>query len=161
LRFDGAGATVFRLFAGLDCGRIARDVTDQAILIAALDQRLVQAARQGAARKLRESAREGRLAGDLSGMFPAAQPAQLLIHRKPLDQHRGHRQSEYRLGDKGPRQRRPVALRPAWQPGPRLYEGLDTGELQRRHHLLMLFGERPEFLCQPGEKISLNVRPGS
>src|SRR3984893_9688598 len=57
-----------RLFAGLDRGRIAREVADQAILIAALDQRLVQAARQGAARKFGESAREGRLARKLAAM---------------------------------------------------------------------------------------------
>ena len=150
-----------RLFASLDRGRIAREVADQAVLIAVLDQRLVEAARQGAARKLREGAREGRLAGKLSRMFPAAQPAQLLVNRQPLDQHRGHRQPEHRLGDKGPRQRRPVAWRPARQPTPALHEGFDPGQLQRRHHLLVHFGERPEFFRQPGEKIALNVRPGS
>src|ERR1700739_2625689 len=50
--------TLLGLFARLDRGRIARQVADQAVLIAALDQRLVQAARQGAARKLGKSARE-------------------------------------------------------------------------------------------------------
>src|SRR5271170_6627383 len=65
------------LFAGLDCGRIARDVADQAILMGPLDQRLVQAARQLAPRKLRESAREGCFAAKLCGALatPLLTPA--------------------------------------------------------------------------------------
>jgi len=38
---------------------------------------------------------------------------------------------------------------------------LDASNLKRRHHLLVRLGQRPEFLRQPGEKIALNVRPGS
>src|ERR1700674_1132117 len=100
-----------RLFAGLDRGRIARDVADQTVLMGPLDQRLVQASRQRAPPKLREGAREGCLAGKLSGVFPAAQPAQWLVHREPLDQHRGRREPEHRLGHKGAHQRRPGARR--------------------------------------------------
>jgi len=157
----GGRRCLHRLFARLDRGRIARDVADQAILVAPLDQRLVQADRQRAARKLRESAREGCLAGKLSGVFPAAQPAQLFVHHEPLDQHRRRRQSERRLGHKGACQRRPVARRPTRQPGPELHKRLDAGKLWRHHHPLMRLGERPEFLRQPREKIVLNVRPGS
>src|SRR6202051_1722338 len=121
-----------------------------------LDQRLVQAARQLAQRKLSESAREGCFAGKLPGAFPAAQPAQLLVHRKPLDQHRGRRQPDHRLGHKGARERGPVARRSTRQSGPDLDKRLDASNLKRRHHLLVRLGERPEFLRQPGEKITLN-----
>src|SRR6516225_8651908 len=80
------GRCLHGLFAGLDCGRIARDVADQAILMGSLDQRLVHAARQLAPRKLRESARKGCFAAKLAAPFPAAQPAQLLVRLKPFDQ---------------------------------------------------------------------------
>jgi hypothetical protein len=62
---------------------------------------------------------------------------------------------------KGARQRGPVARRSTRQSGPDLHKCLDASNLKRRHHLLVRLGERPEFLRQPGEKITLNVRPSS
>ena len=126
-----------------------------------LDQRRVDAARQLAARKPGESPREGGCIRHLSGALPAAQPAQLLVRRQPLDQHLRRRDAHHGFGHERTRQRRTIAWRPARQPTPHVHQRLDTRQFQRHDDPLVQICERPEFLPEPGEKIVFNVVPGS
>jgi hypothetical protein len=133
-----------RLLAGLDGGRIARDVTDQPVLMGSVDQRRVDAARQLAARK------------HLSRALPAAQPAQLLVRRQPLDQ--------FVVGMPitalATNARANAARSLGGQP-PHVHQRLDRRQFQRHDDPLVQICERPEFLPEPGEKIVLNVVLGA
>jgi hypothetical protein len=82
-----------------------------------------------------------------TGALPAAQPAQLLVRRQPLDQH-------LRRRDERTRQGRTIAWRPVRPPTPRAHQRLDTRQFQRHDDPLVQLGERPEFFPEPGEKIA-------
>ena len=81
-----------------------------------VDQRLVQAAWQGAVSEVAEGPREGRLAGDRRALAPAAQATQRPVDDKALDERAGGRDGEHRLGAEGSCQRGPIRLRAPGKP---------------------------------------------
>jgi len=80
-----------RLFARRNGSGVARDVTDETILVRLFDQRFMHTARQGARREIGEGARKSALARNLARTLEAAQSAQHGIDGEPLDQARGRR----------------------------------------------------------------------
>src|ERR1019366_1759336 len=70
-----------RLLSRVDGGGVARDVTDDAILVRSLNQRLVNPVRQAAFRELGEGPRKRAFARNLACALPTAQPAQRGVDR--------------------------------------------------------------------------------
>src|SRR5215469_2835318 len=129
------------------------------ILVGSLDQRLVHTGRQFAGRKLGKGSRERRLARYMSGALPTAQPTQALVRPKVSDQHRSCRRLDHHFGDERAGQRGAIKQRSTWKTRPTAHERLDANQLQRPDQPLVRIGKWPELLCEPGEKISLNVVP--
>src|SRR6185295_6080465 len=63
-----------RFFTSLNRGAVTRDVSDQAIRVRVLDQRLVQSRWQSAGGEFGESPRKRCLTGHFAPALPAAQP---------------------------------------------------------------------------------------
>src|SRR5271163_4547114 len=92
LRCRGGGRySSHRLFARHNGSGVARDVTDETILVRLFDQRFMHTARQGARREIGEGTRKSALARNLARALEAAQSAQHGIDGEPLDQPRGRR----------------------------------------------------------------------
>ena len=147
-----------RFLAAFDRRRIARDVPDQMILHGGLEQRLVQAAWQGAVGELAERTREGRLAGDRPHTVPAAQTPQRPVVGQPLDERPRGGDVEHRLGDEGARYGRTVVLRPAsqlqgWQ------QALNPYELDDSHERLVALPQGTKVLLKRRKQLRLKGTP--
>ena len=148
-----------RFLAAFDRRRIAREVPDQMILHGVIEQRLVQAAWQGAVGELGERTREGRLAGD--------RPRTLLQpHRRRSVQSLASRSMSARvvvmsntaLAMKGARYGRTVVLRPAsqlqgWQ------QALNPYELDDPHQRLVALPQGTEVLLKRRKQLRLKGTP--
>ena len=135
--------------------RIARHVTDQVIPQGLVDQRLVQAARQGAVSEGSEGTRERRLAGDLLGPAPATQATQRGVDGQTLNEPPGGRDGEHRLGDEGACQRRTVLLRAPRQATQARQELFHLHEAEHRDEQLVALSQRAEFFFECREQLSL------
>lgn len=88
-------------FPDLNGGRVARNVSDQTVVLGSGDHSLMQTLRQLGPSKLRKSTRKSRLVREITGLFPAAEAPQTFIGAQPVDAIASGGQVEHCLGEKG------------------------------------------------------------